>query len=154
MKCTLILLLVSGLVMTSANAEVYRWVDKDGKVHYGDTPPLDVQAEKSKLSENVVGADEGGFETKRAMQIAPVTLYASDNCKEVCEQARNFLKKRKVPFSERQIKTKEELDALLKLTGSQKAEDPTLIIGKQVLPGFEESSWSGALDVVGYPKAL
>ncbi len=40
-----ILILLCALALP-ATAQVYRWVDKDGKVHYtGDKPPADVQAE-------------------------------------------------------------------------------------------------------------
>jgi len=43
MKHTLLLLLlVSGLVQA---AGIKKWIDQDGVVHYGDTPPLQVQAE-------------------------------------------------------------------------------------------------------------
>ena len=37
----LVILLVAAL---SASAQVYRWVDKDGKVHYSDKAPKDVVA--------------------------------------------------------------------------------------------------------------
>jgi len=38
----LLLLLVSGLAQS---AGIQKWIDEDGVVHYGDTPPLRVQAE-------------------------------------------------------------------------------------------------------------
>lgn len=34
---------------TGAAAQAYRWVDKDGKVRYGDTPPPGVQARQLQL---------------------------------------------------------------------------------------------------------
>jgi hypothetical protein len=37
-------LLVAGLVFTSAAMAQYKWVDKNGKVQYGDTPPAGVNA--------------------------------------------------------------------------------------------------------------
>lgn len=41
-----ILILALALVSGTANAQVYRWVDKDGKVHYGDTGPSDTPAKR------------------------------------------------------------------------------------------------------------
>jgi len=34
-----LLCLICGLCWSAANAEMYRWVDEKGKVHYTDTPP-------------------------------------------------------------------------------------------------------------------
>ena len=35
------ILILAGLAVSlaAASQEIYRWVDKDGKVRYGDTPP-------------------------------------------------------------------------------------------------------------------
>ena len=42
-QCLLLLLLL--LVGQGAGAGVYRWVDEDGRVHYGDRPPASEAAE-------------------------------------------------------------------------------------------------------------
>ena len=34
-----------------ASADVYRWVDTDGRVHFGDRPPADTQAEQIQVGE-------------------------------------------------------------------------------------------------------
>ncbi len=41
------------LLSYSAAADVYRWVDKDGKVHFGDNPPKGVDYEKVELKEMI-----------------------------------------------------------------------------------------------------
>lgn len=38
------LLLIASLAFTGAAAAQYKWVDKDGRVQYGDTPPPGVKA--------------------------------------------------------------------------------------------------------------
>lgn len=35
----------------AAPAQVFRWVDAQGKVHYGDRPPADVKAEETKIQQ-------------------------------------------------------------------------------------------------------
>lgn len=51
-----ILLIALSLGAVSAQADVYRWVDADGKVHYSDTPPpegaqkTDIQSGHNSLS--------------------------------------------------------------------------------------------------------
>jgi hypothetical protein len=37
-------------VATSASAEIYKWVDKDGKVQYSDSPPPAAQAKQLNIS--------------------------------------------------------------------------------------------------------
>ncbi|MBB5211559.1 DUF4124 domain-containing protein [Microbulbifer hydrolyticus] len=41
-------LVMMGIALLALNAsaeELYRWVDKDGKVHFGDRPPVEAKAE-------------------------------------------------------------------------------------------------------------
>ncbi|SHF24970.1 protein of unknown function [Microbulbifer donghaiensis] len=41
-------ILLGGLLLSSAAAcagDLYRWVDEDGKVHFGDRPPMEAEAE-------------------------------------------------------------------------------------------------------------
>jgi hypothetical protein len=151
---SLALLAVFAFCMGSAQAEIYRWTDSDGKVHYSDNPPPDAKVEQRKLNDNRVESTKQSFETTRAAQVAPVTLYVSTDCKDVCDQARKLLNTRKVPFSENVIKTKEDLDAFTKLTGIKAPRAPTLLVGSKPIEGFEAGAWNSALDVVGYPKAL
>ena len=41
----IILILIASLALApAAIAEVYKWVDRNGKVHYGDTPPANARA--------------------------------------------------------------------------------------------------------------
>ena len=148
-----ILTTLFAVAMGSAQAEVFRWKDKDGKVHYSDNPPKDVQAEKRKVGDNKIESDKASYETKRAMQLAPVTLYSFSDCKEPCDQARKFLTTRKVPFTESVMKTKEEFDAVAKLVGKKEPTAPTLLVGSKPVEGFEAGAWNSMLDVVGYPKA-
>jgi hypothetical protein len=47
MKRTLLLMLVLGFA-AGASAQQFRWIDKDGRVQYGDTPPPGVKATRLK----------------------------------------------------------------------------------------------------------
>ncbi len=134
--------------------ELYRWVDKSGTVHYGDAPAKEgAQVEKKKFYSPATqdGADLP-YETRLAQQNFPVTLYVADNCIEACNQARSFLDKRGIPFSEVKLVTKEEIDAFKSHSGSDQA--PTLAVGRNYLKGFLAVDWDSELDVAGYPKTL
>ncbi|TAN81084.1 MAG: glutaredoxin family protein [Gallionella sp.] len=152
MKCMVLLLICIALMPLGAQAgKLYRWVDANGKVHYGDAPPPDaIQIETKKLSDAAAPNQDMPYETRLAQQNFPVTLYVADNCVDACNQARNLLVKRGIPFSEKSLKTQEEIDALKKLSGSDGL--PTLAVGKNYLKGFQEKQWHSELDIAGYPK--
>ena len=139
---------------TAHAAEVYRWVDKDGKVVYSDTPPPpgSRNAELRKLDRNAVEVDKTSFATRDASKKSPVTLYAN-NCGEPCNNARQFLAKRGVPFASKNPESSPaDADALKKMIGT--LEVPVLVVGKSPVKGFEAGSWDAALDNAGYPKSV
>ena len=153
MKPYFILAGVMAAVLSGAHAgSLYRWVDQSGKVHYGDVPAAGTaQVEKVKISDSPAVDDADlPYETRRAKENFPVTLYVADNCGEPCRQARDFLNQRGIPFSEKNLVTKEEIDTFKLMSGSENS--PTLAIGKNWLKGFLAEQWSNELDVAGYPK--
>lgn len=133
---------------------LYRWVDKSGKVHYGDKTPEDaVNAEQKKFGASAAqGDDELSYGIRKAKQDFPVTLYVATNCGEYCIQARALLNKRGVPFVEKNLATKDDVEVFKKLTGSDTT--PTLMVGKSPLKGFEAGRWNSELDIAGYPKIV
>lgn len=132
--------------------ELYRWVDSAGRVYYGDMPPPNAsEVEVRKLSDGVMPSEYLPYETRRAQQNFPVTLYVGSGCGETCNQARSLLSKRGIPFAEKTLRTKDEIDAFKRLTGSEFV--PTLAVGTNFLKGFLESQWHSELDVAGYPKS-
>ncbi len=142
------------LVCGSAQADgMYRWVDKSGKFYYGDTPAEDAaKVDKMKFGAvQAAGVNDLPYLTRRAKQSFPVTLYVAENCGDSCKQAREFLTKRGIPFTEKNVRTKEELEDFKKLSGS--AGVPTLAVGQTWFKGFQAEQWGGGLDTAGYPQA-
>ena len=147
-------LLIIGLGMLASNSqagELYRWVDSSGIVHYTDIPPpKSVQAETKKFSSSA-GPDEAlPYETRRAQQNFPVTLYVADGCDEACNQARSLLDKRGIPFNVKLLKTTEDINAFKALSGFNAV--PALSVGRNFLRGFQAEQWHSELDIAGYPK--
>jgi len=140
------------LVVVSAWADgVYRWEDKSGKVYYGDRPAQDsVQVEKKNLEVRPVASEDMPYETRLASENFPVTLYVSDNCGNMCTDAREFLDKRGIPFSEKSLSTKQEIDSFKTLSGGEVV--PAILVGKSWVKGFQADKWNSELDVAGYPK--
>jgi glutaredoxin len=147
-----LMLLVSLLVMANVQAaDLYRSIDKDGKVHYSDTPLPDSE-DVVKLKSNILpDPDEGlPYETLQAKQNFPVTLYTFPDCGPLCNQARDFLVKRGIPFSEKSLVKSEDIDEFSKASGG--IEVPKLLVGKTWTRGFQAEQWNKELDFAGYPK--
>jgi glutaredoxin len=139
------------LLATGAQAgQMYRWTDQEGRVHYTDQPPPSTakSAEMRKLGDKP--ADQGmPFALQHAIKNYPVTLYNAD-CGDVCSKATAHLNRRGVPFTDLNAREEGPAEALAKLTGG-KREVPVLLVGKQVIRGYEEGAWNSALDAAGYP---
>lgn len=138
----------------SAQAQMYRWVDKDGKVHYTDQPPPPSEAKKieeKKFGGNLVQGENLPYATQQAAKNFPVTLYTGD-CGSTCTQAKTYLTKRGVPYSER-LPSKNQADFELFKIITKENVIPFLQVGSSTqLKGFDEAAWGAALDQAGYPK--
>jgi glutaredoxin len=136
-----------------AQTNVYKWTDKDGKVHFSDTPPPpDVKnSSQRRLGGGYVETENLPYATQMAMKRNPVTLYVGADCGAPCSQGRDLLAKRGIPYSERDAQgNAADSEALKKLVGG--LEVPTLVIGEAKIKGYEEGQWHGALDGAGYPR--
>jgi glutaredoxin len=77
-------------------------------------------------------------------------LYTSPPCKDICQQARDLLNKRGIPFKEIQVWDEATNEELKKVSGGN--EVPAILVGRTVQRGFEPSSYDALLDSAGYPK--
>ena len=147
----LLALLCAGMAQAQTT---YRWVDQDGKVHYGDRPPPPQAArEVQEKRFNAPSADKQlSYALRLAMGNYPVTLYVSGDCDSACKLARDHLNKRGIPFSEKSVTTNEEIVALRQLQGGGEVAVPVLQVGTKTVKGFQESGWDSLLDAAGYPK--
>ena len=140
------------LLATATQAQqVHRIVGPDGKVTFSDHAPEDKKAQSTVLSTASGGAASNPALPSELRQIAsrfPVTLYTGESCSP-CQQARQLLVQRGVPFTERSVNTNDDLDALRRLSGESAL--PFGTIGRQQLKGFSDAEWTQYLDAAGYP---
>ncbi|HXZ48555.1 MAG TPA: glutaredoxin family protein [Usitatibacter sp.] len=149
--------LIAGALLLAAFAahaqtNVYRWVDKEGKVHFSDTPPPEEAKDVSqKRMGGYVEESQLPYATQMAMKSNPVVLFTAKGCGTPCDRGRELLSNRGVPFSERNAQASTaDMDALRKLAGD--LEVPLLLVGENKVKGFDEDSWNSALDAGGYPR--
>lgn len=154
LRCLAGLLLLLPLL---AQAQLYKWTDKDGRVHYTDTPPpADARdGAQKKLNDNVVETSGAAQALKTAMTRYPATLYSSADCGALCEQARTLLQKRGVPFSETSLDSEAAGQAFQARFQSKDLRVPAITLGHRFKHiGFEAGAWNGLLSEAGYPKSL
>ena len=138
---------------TAAQQQVYRYLDKDGRIIYTDRapPPDGKEVQAKRLSPNYIENNEVPIATVQAAQRFPVTLYTFA-CGAVCQSAEALLNRRGVPFTTVNVEDQKGAEQLLKVTGGQQA--PVLQVGdKLVATGFNETRWTTMLDDAGYPKS-
>jgi glutaredoxin len=134
--------------------QLYRWVDKDGRVHYTQQAPAREAAknvEKKKLGGSPVDSERIPFSLQQAMNNFPVVLYTSPGCKAGCDDARALLVKRGIPHKEVGVSDAATTDALKAATGDNKV--PAVTIGRVVQKGYEPEALNQALDAALYPRS-
>jgi glutaredoxin len=133
-----------------AAAEIYRWEDSDGRVHFTDQPPPNVKRVQQLPAQPQPG-DPNVAKLREATAKAPVVLYTGD-CGQVCKDAESYLKGRGIPYTTRLVdKDLKALQDLKQLTGGNGV--PVVVIGGSAQKGFQQSTWETLLTVAGYPKA-
>ncbi|MBL8507402.1 MAG: glutaredoxin family protein [Chitinimonas sp.] len=151
MKLTALITLGLLLALPVAHAaKVYQWKDANGNVVFSDQPPPGQKTEQREIKSNVIQTSGGNFATREAIRKNPVTLW-SNSCGDTCDSARALLTKRGVPYSMRNPQASNgEMEELKRIAGDTVV--PVLQVGGSTLKGFEEGSWSSALDAAGYGK--
>jgi len=146
----LLILLLLASPLTHAG-EVFRWTDERGGINYSDQPPPSAKKPTKVQSKgNVVDVDKESYEARLARERNPVVLYANA-CGPICDQARDYLNQRGIPFTTKDPAKEPEIALELKnLVGA--VEIPVIVVGKTHQKGFEASSWRSLLDAAGYPK--
>jgi glutaredoxin len=147
-------LVFAQLNATAALAQ-YKYIGPDGRVVYSDQPPppsaKGAPATKAAPAPVAAAATGGAglpFALQQATKNFPVTLYTTTDC-DSCSQGRNLLNKRGVPFTEKTVRTQDDIKIFRDATGATQVPVMTLGSNKQV--GFEEGAWNGALNAAGYP---
>lgn len=126
------LLLSAGLV----HADVYKWVDANGKVHFGDRKPTSAKAEQLTLEINTythVTYDESIFD------VGPeVIMYATDWCG-YCKKARKYFKKNGIAYTEFDIEKNAAAKRRYKQMGAHGV--PVILVGDRRMNGFSEEGF-------------
>ncbi len=151
MKHSIILSALLALAIAApASAEIYRWVDSSGRVHFGDQPPRDVNRVQQVPSQPMPESTDAA-KLRETADKKPVTLYTT-NCGAPCDQATALLQARGIPFSTKYLDRDPDAVKAYRQLAGQALQVPTLRIGDNMQKGFEKVLWNNMLDLAGYPR--
>jgi glutaredoxin len=134
-------------------ADLYKWTDESGRVHYSDSPPPErSRARKIDVKINsisgppVVSTISSPSRPQAAGGSQPVRMYMTTWCG-YCKKAKAYLSSRGIPFQELNVETSEsarrEFDAL----GGRGV--PVILVGDQRMDGYDESTLAALLKNAG-----
>ena len=95
---TILLLLLACVTLPNIlHAEIYRWVDANGKVHFSDKPSRSNSSEEVKLRINTYRAvtyDTSSIDTGNNK----VVMYSASWCG-VCKKAKRYFAEKGIPYT-------------------------------------------------------
>lgn len=125
----------------TAYANIYKWTDKNGKVHYSDQPPVqkDVQIiDANELASRYssykqVSIESVPFNVAKHHNLGKLVIYTTTHCP-YCTKARKHFAKHNIAYKEKNIETSEKYANEFKRFGGKGV--PVLFWGKNKMNGF------------------
>ena len=139
--------LFSSLLSQPLSADqLYKWVDRHGKVTYqSEPPPADAWSVEQKKIGTGVKAEAPEENTTVTV---PITFYVKPDCP-LCDKARAYFGEKQIAITEVDITTNpDEAEKMLKQVGHDDV--PTVIVGNKAITGFQEEMLSKILVSSGY----
>jgi glutaredoxin len=137
------------LCSAGAGAQMFKWTDAKGVVHFSDQPPPPNSKVETKSFGG--GGDQAAlpYALAAAARNSPVTLYTSADCS-ACDQGRALLQQRGIPFAEKTVTSNDDQQKLSE-AGSP-GQLPLLLVGGNKRIGFEAGAWNETLSNAAYPQ--
>ena len=133
-------------------ADMYKWIDENGNVHYTDSPPPGKKAKKLELKINsITGPGVVSTIGKQSPQspaagTATVKLYTTTWCG-YCKRAKAYLQARGTPFQEIDVETSVQGQREFQALGGRGV--PVILVGNQRMDGYSEGTLAGMLKQAG-----
>jgi glutaredoxin len=133
-------LLISVIILSPAMLiadEIYKWVDKEGRVHYGDrkNKPKHVQAETIKVEINTYISPEV---SQSIIHSERLIMYSTAWCP-ACKKAKRYFKANNIPFIEYDIEKNKSAYRRYKKLNARGV--PVILYKKKRLNGFSPKSF-------------
>jgi glutaredoxin len=134
-----LILLISTLLFTiGVSAEILKWTDSDGRVHFGDKPPAG--AETSIVEVKINTYESPNIEALQEI-LNPkdkVVMYSAEWCG-VCKKAKKYFRANNIPYKDYDIDKSSKGKKDYKKLGAKGV--PVILVGKKRLNGFSAATF-------------
>ena len=131
-----ILLFLSIFVGANAFAEIYKWTDVNGNVHFSDQKPSHLESKEVNLKINTykgVSYDVSIFDTGKK-----VVMYSTNWCA-YCKKAKKYFKRKGIRFTEYDIEKNSKAKRQYNKMGAKGV--PVILVGSKRMNGFSEKGF-------------
>jgi glutaredoxin len=137
-------LFLFSFLSVSAHAEIYKWIDKSGTIHFSSEPPAQGGGEKVNVQVNSFSSTrkstapkakfkyDPGLITTRGSSVS-VLMYSASWCG-YCQQARNYFHKQNIPFTEYDVEKSSRGRSDYRKLGGHGV--PIILVGDKRMNGF------------------
>jgi glutaredoxin len=127
-------------------AEIYKWVDEQGQVHYSDRKPDDQSVSEvpedtrsyQGISYGTLEVDTGEVEARTNTPGATVVMLSASWCG-TCKKDKQYFRRNGIPFREYDIENSSRGKRLYEQLGATGV--PVILVGKQRMNGFSEAGF-------------
>ena len=137
--------LLLALLMTASfvvNAEIYKWKDKDGLIHFSDSATEKEKYEKITVKVNTythvtyqkIRSKADSVESNRKS----VVMYGTSWCG-YCKKARNYFNSKNIDFTDLDVETNANAKAQFNALGGGGV--PVILVGNMRINGFDEATF-------------
>ena len=143
-------LLGAMLVAVAAQAQIYKWTDSQGRVHFSDHPPEQGHAETVKIHIPSFGGpavvSRISSNPGSSAGHCSVTIYTTQSCP-YCMQAKAFLSSKGIGYRERDVGSDDGArQEFARLNGRGV---PVILVGDQRMDGFDQGRLTNLLKTAG-----
>ena len=152
MKLSIACLVALLLITAPSVADMYKWTDETGKVHYSDSPPAGQKAKKLDLKINsisgppVISAFTGKAAGAGQAIATKVKVYSATWCG-YCKRAKAYLQARGTPFQDLDVEHSVQGQSEFRALGGRGI--PVILVGDQRMDGYSQDALDGMLKRAG-----
>ncbi|MDP1654201.1 MAG: glutaredoxin family protein [Rhodocyclaceae bacterium] len=143
--------LVLALTSQVAVAQPYKWIDAQGRTHYGDRPPAEAKARPVAAAINTYSGtpvlNASGKPAPSALQREALVIYTTPSCG-YCQSAKAHMSQRGIPYTERDVTISESYEREFRQKGGRGV--PLIVAGSRTLNGYSHESLEALLKGAGY----
>ena len=129
------------LALAPVGAEIYKWVDGNGRIHFTDQPPAGQDAEQVSVRINTYTSPEVSPLDSRVAAGGKVVMYSASWCS-ACQQAKDYFEAQGIPYTEYDVEKSNKGKRDFKKLGGKGV--PVILVGNTRINGFSRHAFEQA----------